>query len=405
VSSSGFVTVRPPALILAAAAASAVAAFAPSAFAQTAPTTCFGQPATAGMTGTPGSDTINGTDGDDVIIGLNGNDTVDGKGGNDTICGGTGDGQPADQLDDDRLKGGSGNDRVNGGFGNDVIDGEGGEDTLVGDIEEPTGLLSTTDRINGGDGEDRITGGGDQDILRGEGGFDTIEAKEVAGEPARAIIDVVIGGPDGAACSTDPEDDVSECDARGASAEDRGGSSGGGGGGGGSSSGGSSPPDQSAAGGFFFRTLGFLSRRCLPQPPLVGKRGISAFRLGERTVQSLLRPLVPPLSSRRGRFVYCNEGGGQTYLLSSRGRVRLLATTAETKRTRGVAPGDRLSVLRRAYDDAERIGSGLYRGGGSSPVFFGVRAGKISFVAVSPTGLLADPADLARAVRQLGPGR
>jgi hypothetical protein len=396
-------------LVLAATVASATAALASPALALQAPTpTCSGQAATAPMTGTSGPDHIEGTDGDDVIIGLNGNDTIDGKGGNDTICGGTGDGLQTDQLDDDRVEGGSGDDRINGGFGNDVIGGGGGDDTLIGDIEitEPTGLLmSTTDRINGGDGEDRITGGGDQDILRGEGGFDTIEAKEVAGGPARAIIDVVIGGPDGAACSTDREDDVSECDARGARAEDRGGSSGDGGGGGGSSSGGSSPPDQSAAGGFFFRTLGFLSRRCLPEPPLVGKRGISVFRLGERTVQSLLRPLVLPLSSRRGRVVYCNEGGGQTYLLSSRGRVRLLATTAETKRTRGVAPGDRLSALRRAYDDAERIGSGLYRGGGSSPVFFGVRAGKISFVAVSPRGLLADPADLARAVRQLRPGR
>lgn len=394
----------------------------PAVAAPTPASTCFGQLVSPGMVGTDGENTINGTAGDDVIVAGGGNDTIDGRGGNDRIC--AGDGDPPDvraddQFDDDIVRGGEGDDRINGGFGNDRIEGQGGNDPMLlgDDGADPSGFLSTADKIDGGDGNDILTGGGDQDILRGQDGDDQIEA---AGE-SRAAIDVVIGGPDRDTCNADGDDDVSECDAgsrrdlsskddlfpnnsfgSAVSARRPGGS---GPSSDGESSSGGSTSDQSASPSFFFSVFRGLYPRCLPQPPLVGKRGISAFRLGERTVQSILRPLVPPLSSRRGRFVYCNEGGGQTYLLTSRGRVRLLATTAETKRTRGVAPGDRLSVLRRAYDDAERIGSGLYRGGSSSPVFFGVRAGKISFVAVSPRALLADPRDLARAVRQLRPGR
>ena len=85
--------------------------------------------------------------------------------------------------------------------------------------------------------------------------------------------------------------------------------------------------------------------------------------------------------------------------------MRLLATNAETRRTRGIAPGDRLSTLRRKYKDAERIGAGLYRGGSASPVFFGIGGGRVSFVGVSPRGLLTNPADLARAIRLLRPGQ
>jgi hypothetical protein len=395
--------------------------------AQTPAPTCFGLTAAAAeaggfkvILGTPEDDnSLTGTPDPDFIIGGAGNDVIDGRGGDDVICGGNGDGgdaAAAPDVDDDRIDGGEGDDRINGGFGNDTIDGGAGVDMLLGDSGEPTGFVSTTDRIDGGDGNDMLVGGGDQDILRGEAGDDEIRARDTP----TAVIDVVIGGLDRDTCNADGDDDVSECEAgdgRNLTSKDdlspdnsfgsfvsarRPGSSDGGSEG--SSSGGPTS-DGSAARSFFFSVLPGFSPRCLPQPPLVGKRGISAFRLGERTSRSLLRPLVLPLSSRRGRFVYCNEGGGQTYLLSSRGRVRLLATTAATKRTRGVAPGDRLSALRRAYDDAERVGSGLYRGGNSSPVFFGVRAGKISFVAVSPRGLLADPADLARAVRQLRPGR
>ena len=406
--------------------------------AQTPAPTCFGLTAAAAeadgfnvILGTPEDDNnLTGTPDPDFIIGGAGNDVIDGLGGGDVICGGNGDGgdaAAAPDVDDDQIDGGDGDDRINGGFGNDTIDGEAGTDMLLGDSGEPTGFVSTTDRIDGGDGNDTLMGGGDQDILRGQDGNDEIEAQDAS----RAFIDVVIGGPGGDTCNADEDDDVSECEGDNLSDGDRSngenlssgddlspdnsfgsfvsarrpGSSRRGGDDDGSPSSGGSTSDGGAARSFFFSVLPGFSPRCLPEPPLVGKRGISAFRLGERTSRSLLRPLVLPLSSRRGRFVYCNEGGGQTYLLSSRGRVRLLVTTAETRRTRGVSPGDRISTLRRAYDDAERIGSGLYRGGGSSPVFFGVRAGKISFVAVSPRALLADPRDLARAVRQLRPGR
>jgi len=374
--------------------------------------TCFGPPApgTTLIFGTDGKDNLVGTDGPDMIVAGDGNDTIDGKGGADKICAGDGDeGQRADdQFDDDVVQGGDGDDQINGGFGNDLIFGQGGGDELLGDDGEETGDISTADKIDGGDGDDLLRGGGDQDILRGQNGADQIEAQD----RNRAFIDVVIGGSDRDECNADEEDDVSECEdgsGRNLTSDDdlspnnffgtsvsarRP-----------SSSQGGSSPDPGPNRNFFFSTSRGLYPFCLPDPPLVGKRGISAFRLGERTVRSVLRPLVLPLSARRGRYVYCNEGGGQTYLLSARGKVRLLATNAETRRTRGIAPGDRLSTLRRKYKDAERIGAGLYRGGSASPVFFGIGGGRVSFVGVSPRGLLTNPADLARAIRLLRPGQ
>ena len=369
---------------------------------------CLGEPAT--VVGTDGRETINGTGNREVIIAGDGNDTINGNGGEDVICAGDSDTQREnDQFDDDIVRGGEDRDRINGGFGNDLIDGRGGNDELLGDDgTEPSGFVSTADKIDGGDGDDLLRGGGDQDILRGQNGADQIEAQ--AG--SQAFIDVVIGGSDRDKCNADDDDDVSECEDGsgqnltsdddlspnnffGTSVSARRPSS---------SQGGSSP-DPGPNRNFFFSTSRGLYPFCLPDPPLVGKRGISAFRLGERTVRSVLRPLVLPLSARRGRYVYCNEGGGQTYLLSARGKVRLLATNAETRRTRGIAPGDRLSTLRRKYKDAERIGAGLYRGGSASPVFFGIGGGRVSFVGVSPRGLLTNPADLARAIRLLRPGQ
>jgi Ca2+-binding RTX toxin-like protein len=370
---------------------------------------CLGEPAT--VVGTDGRETINGTGNREVIIAGDGNDTINGNGGEDVICAGDSDTQREnDQFDDDIVRGGEDRDRINGGFGNDLIDGRGGNDELLGDDgTEPSGFVSTADKIDGGDGDDLLRGGGDQDILRGQNGADQIEAQD----GNRAFIDVVIGGSDRDECNADEEDDVSECEdgenLRNLSSDDdlspnnffgssvsaqRP-----------SSSQGGSSPDPGPDRNFFFSTSRGLYPFCLPDPPLVGKRGISAFRLGERTVRSVLRPLVLPLSARRGRYVYCNEGGGQTYLLSARGKVRLLATNAETRRTRGIAPGDRLSSLRRKYKDAERIGPGLYRGGSASPVFFGIGGGRVSFVGVSPRGLLTNPADLARAIRLLRPGQ
>jgi len=116
-------------------------------------------------------------------------------------------------------------------------------------------------------------------------------------------------------------------------------------------------------------------------------------------------PLAAPLFATRGRITYCNDGGGRTYVLSARRKVRLVATTADSRRTRGIGAGDRLSSLRRAYPGTRRISGGLYRASRSSSVVFGVRNGRVRFVAVALRGLLADPAALQRAVRRLGVGR
>jgi hypothetical protein len=386
----------------------------PAVAAPTLGSPCFGAPAT--IIGTDGKDTIPGTNGPDVIVAGDGNDTIDGQGGDDTICAGDGDAQRADdRKDDDRVQGGEGADQINGGFGNDRIDGQGGNDRLLGDDgADPSGFLSTADKIDGGDGADVIQGGDDQDILRGQRGDDQIEAKEAP--LGRTFIDVVIGGDDTDTCNADADDDVSECEVgsgtsrsssddlfpnnsfgSAVSARRRPPS----GSDGSSRSSGPGPFDSPL---FFSSFLGVFDHRCLPGPTVVGSRGIATFRVGERTYRSLFRPIVVlPLSGRRGRFVYCNERGGHTYLLSSKGAVRLLATTGAPARTHGIGPGDRIAALARAYGQAEHVSGGLFRASPSSRVFFGVRRGRVRFVAVASAELAGDRLALAAALRRLRP--
>jgi Ca2+-binding RTX toxin-like protein len=98
-----------PALVLAAAALSAVVGFQPE-VADARHATCFELRTT--IDGTNGSDTIEGTNASDVIAAFSGNDSVHALGGNDRVCAGPG---------GDVIYDGFGSDRINGGDGIDTI--------------------------------------------------------------------------------------------------------------------------------------------------------------------------------------------------------------------------------------------------------------------------------------------
>ena len=88
---------------------------------------------------------------------------------------------------------------------------------------------------------------------------------------------------------------------------------------------------------------------------------------------------------------WCVRGGGHVTVLIRRGRVRLVATTA---------PGHRAGSLRRgrsrrAVRGARRIGRSTFMRGST---VFGVRAGRVSYLAVASSSLRRSPRALQRAL-------
>ena len=67
-----------------------------------------------------------------------------------------------------------------------------------------------------------------------------------------------------------------------------------------------------------------------------------------------------------------------------RGRVALVTTTARHPRQPPGAAGQQdVARLRRAYRRGRALGATLVRANGTSPRFFGVRRGKVRFIAVT----------------------
>jgi lipase (class 2) len=127
------------------------------------------------------------------------------------------------------------------------------------------------------------------------------------------------------------------------------------------------------------------SRRCASPRARLGARGIGRFRVGLRRA-ALLRRAGPPSRQRGRRLSFCVRGGGRLVVaLSRRGRVLLVATTAPAHHTRGrLRPGGSLAAARRSYPRLRRLrgaGRGLYATRRSSPVLFGVRRGRVRFLA------------------------
>lgn len=134
-----------------------------------------------------------------------------------------------------------------------------------------------------------------------------------------------------------------------------------------------------------------LPDRCLSRRSPIGPRNIGRIRLG-RTRRRLLQLRVEPLRRTRRSYRYCVKGrsGQVTAVLSSgsaRGRVRLVTTTAHGHGNRRVRSSSRRFFA--AYPRGRRIGRGLYRANPRSPRLFGIRRGRVRFIAVADRRLLA----------------
>ncbi len=139
---------------------------------------------------------------------------------------------------------------------------------------------------------------------------------------------------------------------------------------------------------------------CLARGLRIKRRGIGRARLGTRLASlGRQRRIV-----RRGRRVtrFCVTRGGRFLVGSHRGRIDFVATTARGHRTRRLRPGGRLRPGR--VPGARRIARGLLAGrrGRAGRVVYGVRRGRVRFIAVVRPRAVARPRSLARLVRNLG---
>jgi hypothetical protein len=136
-------------------------------------------------------------------------------------------------------------------------------------------------------------------------------------------------------------------------------------------------------------------RRCLPARLRFRRTRLGAVRLGAR------RSTLARLGARGGRRAVrlCTRRGSVRVALDARGRAVLIASTARGHRGAGLVPGKTLRQLRRALPDRRRVARGVYASGPSRTMLFGVRSGRVRWIAIVPRSLARRPAALRRALR------
>ncbi|MEJ7826383.1 MAG: hypothetical protein WKF48_13190, partial [Solirubrobacteraceae bacterium] len=145
------------------------------------------------------------------------------------------------------------------------------------------------------------------------------------------------------------------------------------------------------------------SSRCVPKRQKIGLRSIG--RLSLNSTRSLVgRRLGPPGRTARGVLRYCVSGGGSTLVaFSTAGRVRLAATTARGHKRNRVGSGSASRTLRRSYGKRlRRILPGVYRvtTKANRNLLFGVRKGRVNFVAVADNRLVVNRKALRTQLRR-----
>ena len=148
-----------------------------------------------------------------------------------------------------------------------------------------------------------------------------------------------------------------------------------------------------------------IPSRCFGRSLKVSKNAIGKLRL--RTTRDRVGARFgPPGRTARGVLRYCVKGGGKVLIaFSSKGRVQLAATTAKGHRRLRIGKGSTERSLRRAFGRRLRsAGSGVRRiaGGPSRQVVFGVRRGRVTFVAVADRSLIANRKALRSQLRRAG---
>jgi hypothetical protein len=144
-------------------------------------------------------------------------------------------------------------------------------------------------------------------------------------------------------------------------------------------------------------------RGCLSRSAPIGRRGIGRVRLG-MTRKALARRVPAPRRKTKRSWRWCVKGGKGTVsaAFAKSGRVALVATTAARGGARTVSPGSSTARLRRRYPQRTTVGRRIVRAGPHSNRIFGIRGGRVRYVAVIAPRTVARPRLLRGYLRAAG---
>jgi hypothetical protein len=142
---------------------------------------------------------------------------------------------------------------------------------------------------------------------------------------------------------------------------------------------------------------------CLARRAPIGPRNIGRVRLGD-TRKSLLRRVPTPRRRTKRSWRWCVKGGKGTVsaAFDRRGRVALVTTTAPGHGNRRIHPGTATRALSRAYPRGRAVGRTLVRANPRSPRLFGIRRGRVRYIAVTSRRTIARPRSLRAYLRYAG---
>lgn len=145
--------------------------------------------------------------------------------------------------------------------------------------------------------------------------------------------------------------------------------------------------------------------RCAAKTLHVGAKTLGKLRLSATRTQ-VGKAAGPPVRTARGVLRYCVTGGGSVVAaFGPTGRLALAATTARGHTRLGIGRGTSQSTLRRRFGRklvAVGAGTGVYRlrAGKGVQTVFGVRARRVTFVALVSPSLAASPKALRTQLRR-----
>lgn len=144
-------------------------------------------------------------------------------------------------------------------------------------------------------------------------------------------------------------------------------------------------------------------RGCLAKRSPIGPRNIGRVRLG-LSKKTLLRRVPAPARRTKRSWRWCVKGGKGTVsaAFTRKGKVALVSTTAPSHGNRGVHPGSRVKKLRASYSRRRALSKSLFRANKRSPRLFGVRKGKVRYVAVTSRKTISRRRDLRAYLRYAG---
>jgi alpha-D-xyloside xylohydrolase len=145
------------------------------------------------------------------------------------------------------------------------------------------------------------------------------------------------------------------------------------------------------------------AQKCLPRTGAVRAWRVGPVRVSHRRARIEERLGQPRRKTSRSHR-YCVTGGGEVRVAFAPrgGPGRLIATTAPGYRSRGIGRGSSLRSLRRAYPGLTRLRSGLYRTSRVQRQVFGVKRGRVRFVAALDRRLIRSRTQVLAYLRLAG---